>query len=136
VIGGGDRARQRQHQRAGVLGDADAVRAGRVDDQDAAELAAATSTLSTPVPARDDRRPGAASISAASTWSRCGPAGRPHLRGRRPESGVRPERASTTQPASADQFQRGGGQFISYDDLQRSSLKAQRLRLRSLSADR
>ena len=29
-------ARQRQHQRAGVLGDADAVRAGRVDDEDAA----------------------------------------------------------------------------------------------------
>ncbi len=36
VIGGRHRARQRQHQRAGVLGDADAVRARRVDDEDAA----------------------------------------------------------------------------------------------------
>ncbi len=36
VIGGRHRARQGQHQRARVLGDADAVRAGGVDDEDAA----------------------------------------------------------------------------------------------------
>ena len=36
LIGGRNQPRQRQHQRAGVLGDADAVGAGRVDDQDAA----------------------------------------------------------------------------------------------------
>ena len=36
LIGGGHHARQRQHQRAGVLGDADAVGARRVDDEDAA----------------------------------------------------------------------------------------------------
>ena len=35
-IGGGNAARERQHQGAGVLGDADAVRARRVDDEDAA----------------------------------------------------------------------------------------------------
>ena len=35
-IGGADRARQRQHQRPGVLRDADAVRAGRIHDDDAA----------------------------------------------------------------------------------------------------
>ena len=36
LVGGRHRARERQHQRAGVLGDADAVGAGRVDDEDAA----------------------------------------------------------------------------------------------------
>ena len=36
AIGGRHRARQRQHQRARVLGDADAVGAGRVDDEHAA----------------------------------------------------------------------------------------------------
>ena len=36
AIGRRHRARQREHQRAGVLGDADAVGARRVDDQDAA----------------------------------------------------------------------------------------------------
>ena len=35
-VGGGDRPRQREHQREGVLGDADAVAAGRVGDDDAA----------------------------------------------------------------------------------------------------
>ena len=36
LVGGGHDARQRQHQRAGVLGDADAVGARRIDDQHAA----------------------------------------------------------------------------------------------------
>ena len=36
AIGRRDRPRQRQHQRPGVLGDADAVGAGRVDDENAA----------------------------------------------------------------------------------------------------
>ena len=36
AIGGGNRSRHRQHQRARVLGDADAVRARRVDDENSA----------------------------------------------------------------------------------------------------
>ncbi len=60
---------QRQHESHRQFRDADAVRAGRVHDHDAACAGRGTSTLSTPVPARAmARRRGAASISAVVTF--------------------------------------------------------------------
>ena len=99
-----DRARQRQHQRAGVLGDADAVGAGRVDDEDAAGAGGGdVDVVDAGAGAGDDAQPRrGVQQRRGRPWSRCGPAARRRRRDRRPApSGVRPERASTTQPASA-----------------------------------
>ena len=58
AVGGGNRPRERQHQRACVLGDADAVGAGRVDDQDAAGAGAGHVDVVDAGPgARDDAEP-------------------------------------------------------------------------------
>jgi hypothetical protein len=51
-VGGGDFARQREHQRDGVFGRRDRIAEGRVHDDDAPAVAAGMSTLSTPMPAR------------------------------------------------------------------------------------
>ena len=64
-VGLRDVAREREQQRDRVLGGGDVVAAGRVHDDDAARVAAATSMLSTPMPARPmTRRRAAAAITS------------------------------------------------------------------------
>ncbi len=59
AIGGRDRAGEAQHQRAGVLGHADAVRPRCVDDEDAAAAGGGdVDVVDTGAGARDDSQPG------------------------------------------------------------------------------
>ena len=103
AIGGRDRARQRQHQRAGVLGDADAVGAGRVDDEDAARAGGRdVDVVHAGAGAGDDPQLRRGSSSRASTFVALRTiSASASARSAASAAGVRPERASTTQPASA-----------------------------------
>ena len=119
AIGGGDRARQRQHQRAGVLGDADAVGAGRVDDEDAAGAGGGdVDVVHAGAGAGDDAEAG-----------RRVQQRRVHLGRAADEQGVgvgevggqdvgRPPGARVDDPAGLgpEQFQRRGGQVVGDDD--------------------
>ena len=103
-IGGRHRSCERQHQRQGVFGDADAVGAGRIDhDNPAARWRRRRRRCRRR--SRRGRRCGAGErrrAGARRPWSRCGPAARRRRRGRpRDPQAIGRTRASTAQPGSA-----------------------------------
>ncbi len=131
AVGGGNRAGERKHQRQRMLGDADAVGAGRVDDDDAALGGRRdVDVVHAGARARDDTEP----------WGG-GEQARVHLGGAAHQQRVRvsqvrrervglASRARVDLPAglSADQFQRGGWQVVGYYDFQRGPVLGPRLR--------
>ena len=115
----GTDARQRQHQRAGVLGDADAVGAGRVDDEDAARAGGGdVDVVDAGAGARDDPEPrrGVEQRARRPSW-RCGRAARRRRRDRR-RARRACARSARRRPAGfgAQQFQRRGRQIVGDDD--------------------